>query len=69
YATNPHARDFGLNEGVDLRGCKEPDHAGLEMVARRDGVMNIGHIQRLYDNLEVLLDRCVGAYKTVNRNG
>lgn len=33
------------------------------------GVMNIGQIQTFYDNLGVLLDRFVGAYKTVNRNG
>jgi hypothetical protein len=33
------------------------------------GIMNIGQIQTLYDNLGVLLDRFIGAYKNIQKRG
>jgi len=33
------------------------------------GIINIGQIQTLYDNLGVLLDRFIDAYKNIQKRG
>jgi hypothetical protein len=52
---------------VTLMSRPEKPFSGSTWAVNMTGVMNIGQLQTLYDNLGLLLDRFVQAYQAVNK--